>query len=62
VHTALNLPFVYDYVIKLCRQEEEVIENIRGLNLAVDKLTTVQVNKLPTHGRGQQVLSLTVHE
>jgi hypothetical protein len=26
-HTALNLPYVYDYVTKLCRQQAEVIQN-----------------------------------
>jgi hypothetical protein len=65
LHTAFNLPYVYDYITKLCRQQAEVIqimrtnmfavydkvkpdiENIRGLNLAVVKPTTVQVTKLP---------------
>jgi hypothetical protein len=65
LHTAFNLPYVYDYIPKLCRQQAEVIQNhenghvrstgqckarhknIRGLNLAVVKLTTVQVTKLP---------------
>jgi hypothetical protein len=26
-HTAFNLPYVYDYVAKLCRQQAEVIQN-----------------------------------
>jgi hypothetical protein len=61
VHTAFKLPYIYDYITKLCRQQAEVIqnhenehvrgigqgkrdiENIRGLNLAVVKVTTVQV-------------------
>jgi hypothetical protein len=65
MHTAFNLPYVYDYITKLCRREAEVIqshenehirgigqgkariENIRVLNLAVVKLTTVEVTKLP---------------
>jgi hypothetical protein len=65
LHTAFNLPYVLDYVTKLCRQQAEVIQNhenehvrgigqgearhknIRGLNLTVVKLTTVQVTKLP---------------
>jgi hypothetical protein len=60
-----NLPYIYDYITKLCRQQAEVykimkmnmfavwdkmkpdIENIRGLNLAMVKIKTVQVNKLP---------------
>jgi hypothetical protein len=64
LHVAFNLPYVYDYVTKLCRQQAKVIQNhenehirsigqgeainnIRGLNLAAVKLTTVQVTKLP---------------
>jgi hypothetical protein len=27
LHTAFNLPYVYDYVTKLCRQQAEVIQN-----------------------------------
>jgi hypothetical protein len=27
LHTAFNLPYVYDYITKLCRQQTEVIEN-----------------------------------
>jgi hypothetical protein len=51
LHTAFNLPNVYDYKTKLCRQQAEVIqnhanehvrgigqENIRDLNFAVVKL------------------------
>jgi hypothetical protein len=52
-HTDFNLLHAYDYIIKLCRQQAEVIqnhkndiENISGLNLAVVKLTTVHVTKL----------------
>jgi hypothetical protein len=59
-----NLPYRYDYIIKLCRQQAEVVQNhenehvcsigkakpdtknIRGLNLAMAKLMTVQVTKL----------------
>jgi hypothetical protein len=58
MHTAFSLPYVYDDIIKLCRKQAEVIqnhenkvktdiENIRGLNLAVVKPTTVQVTKEP---------------
>jgi hypothetical protein len=48
--TQLNCPYVYDYIIKSCRQQAEVIqnhenENIRGLNLAAVMCTTVQVSK-----------------
>jgi hypothetical protein len=65
-HMAFHLPYVYDYITKLCRrQQAEVIEydenehvrgigqgeadleNTRGINLAVVKLATVQVTKLP---------------
>jgi hypothetical protein len=27
LHTAFNLPYVYDYITKLCRQKAEVIQN-----------------------------------
>jgi hypothetical protein len=27
LHTALNLPYLYDYIIKLCRQQAEVTQN-----------------------------------
>jgi hypothetical protein len=27
LHTAFNLPYVYDYVTKLCRRQVEVIQN-----------------------------------
>jgi hypothetical protein len=52
LHTTFNLPYVYDYITKLCRQQAEDkskpdTQNISGLNLAVVKLTAVQVAKLP---------------
>jgi hypothetical protein len=64
LHMAFKLPYVYDYIIKLCRQQAEVIRNqenanvrnigqgepdtgnIRDLNLAAVKHTTVQVTRL----------------
>jgi hypothetical protein len=62
LHTAFNLPYVYDYIIELCRQQTEVTQNhenehlrsieqgearrYKGLSLAVVKLRTVQVTKL----------------
>jgi hypothetical protein len=57
-----NVRKVYDYITKLCRQQAEVLQNhenehVRSIrqgearrrkyNLAVVKLTTVQVTKLP---------------
>jgi hypothetical protein len=27
LHTAFNLPYVYDYITKLCRQQAEIIQN-----------------------------------
>jgi hypothetical protein len=27
VHTAFNLPYIYDYIIQLCRKQVEVIRN-----------------------------------
>jgi hypothetical protein len=61
LHTAFNLPYVYDYITgnkqKPCKimrmnmfaedKAKPGIENIRGLTFAVVKLTTVQVTKLP---------------
>jgi hypothetical protein len=61
LHTAFILPYVYNYITKLCRQQVEVVQNhenehvrdigqgedrhrkYKDLNLAVVKLTTVQV-------------------
>jgi hypothetical protein len=36
MHTAINLPFVYDYITELCRKQAEVIwnhenEHVRGI-------------------------------
>jgi hypothetical protein len=36
LHTAFNLPYVYEYITKLCRQQTEVIQNhenehVRGI-------------------------------
>jgi hypothetical protein len=55
MYVAFKIPCVYDYIKKLCRKQEEVIQNhpnpniraigqgsIRGLNLSVGP-TTVQV-------------------
>jgi hypothetical protein len=63
LHMAFQLPYVYDYITKTCRQQAEVIqnhenvaildkakpdtENIRGLNLAAVMCTTVQASELP---------------
>jgi hypothetical protein len=64
LHLVFHIPYVYDYIKKLCRQQAEVIQNhcnenvrnigqgqattgnIRGLNLAAVKHTTVQVSRL----------------
>jgi hypothetical protein len=58
LHTSFNLPYVYDYVRKLCRRQAD--EHVRGIgqgearhrkyrdiNLAMVKLTTDEVTKLP---------------
>jgi hypothetical protein len=58
LHKASSLPYVYEYITKLCRQQVEVIQNhenehVRNVgegkarHLAVAKLTTIQVTKLP---------------
>jgi hypothetical protein len=64
MHMAFHLPYVYNYMTKLCGQQAEVIinrdnenfcilykakpdiENIRGLNLAAIRHTTVLVTRL----------------
>jgi hypothetical protein len=61
LHKAFNIPYIYDYISKLCRQQAEVIQNHenanfrnigqceaqhRGLNLAAVKPTTVQLYRL----------------
>jgi hypothetical protein len=59
MHTALNLPYVYDYITKLCRKQTEVIRNhenghfggveqgeARHIHLEAVKLTTIQVTRL----------------
>jgi hypothetical protein len=42
LHTAFNLPYVYDYITKLCRQQAEVIKNyenehVRSIGQGKDK-------------------------
>jgi hypothetical protein len=56
MHIPLQIPYVYDYITKLCRQQAQVIqhhektkpdtENTRDLNLAVVRHITVRVIKL----------------
>jgi hypothetical protein len=59
LYMAFNLPYVCDYITKLCRRQAEVVQNhenehvrgigpgeARGLNLAAIKRTTVPVTKL----------------
>jgi hypothetical protein len=62
LHMAFKLTYIYGYMTKLCRQQVEVIqnhenanirnigqgepENIRGLNFAAVKHTTVHVTRL----------------
>jgi hypothetical protein len=61
MHTTFHLPYVYDYMTKLCRQQAEIIlnhdnENVRnigqgevrrrGLNLAAVRHTPFQVTRL----------------
>jgi hypothetical protein len=47
---AFNIPYIYDYITKLCRQQAEVIQNHENanvrLNLAAVKSMTVQVSRL----------------
>jgi hypothetical protein len=42
VHTAFNLPYVYDYITKLCRRQAEAIQNhenehVRGIGHVEDR-------------------------
>jgi hypothetical protein len=37
LHTAFNLPYVYDYITKLCRQQAEVIQNHENERVPVIK-------------------------
>jgi hypothetical protein len=64
LHKAFNIPFIYDYITKLCRKKNKLYKiikmqmsailgkakpdtgNIRSLNLAAAKLTTVQASTL----------------
>jgi hypothetical protein len=63
VHMAFQVPYIHDYITKLCRQQAEVIQNHENanvrdigkgedrhrkyLNLAAVKRTTVQVPRQP---------------
>jgi hypothetical protein len=33
LYKAFNIPYIYDYIAKLCRQQAEVIQNHENLNL-----------------------------
>jgi hypothetical protein len=33
LHMAFKLPYTYDYIIKLCRQQAEVIQNYENANV-----------------------------
>jgi hypothetical protein len=33
LHLAFNLPYVYDYITKLCRQQTEVIQNYENVSV-----------------------------
>jgi hypothetical protein len=55
LHTALNLPYVYDYITKLYRQQAEVIQNhenefVRGIGQGEARCRTHESLKL---GGGQ---------
>jgi hypothetical protein len=57
LHMALQIPYIYDYITKLWRQQTEVIqnneksksdtENVRNFSLVAVKHTTVQVTRKP---------------
>jgi hypothetical protein len=33
LHKAFNIPYIYDYITKLCRQQAEVIQNLENANV-----------------------------
>jgi hypothetical protein len=33
LHKAFNIPYIYDYIIKLCRQQAQVIRNHENANV-----------------------------
>jgi hypothetical protein len=33
LHKAFNIPYIYDYITKLCRQQAEVIQNHENANV-----------------------------
>jgi hypothetical protein len=33
LHRAFNIPYIYDYITKLCRQQAEVIQNHENTNV-----------------------------
>jgi hypothetical protein len=34
LHKAFNIPYIYDYITKLCRQQAEVIRNHENANVS----------------------------
>jgi hypothetical protein len=62
LHKAFNIPYIYIYIRKLCRQQAENhgnanvrnigqakpdTENIRGLNFVAVKRSAIEVSRLP---------------
>jgi hypothetical protein len=45
LHMAFNLPYVYDYITKLCRQQAEVIQNHENANVRNIALGEVRQRK-----------------
>jgi hypothetical protein len=33
LHKAFSIPYIYDYITKLCRQQAEVIQNYENVNV-----------------------------
>jgi hypothetical protein len=33
LHKAFNIPYIYDYITKLCRQQAEIIQNLENVNV-----------------------------
>jgi hypothetical protein len=56
LHTAFNLPYVCDYVTKLCRQQAEVIQNhenehVLGMHIGQGDTRHIKYKRLKLGGR-----------
>jgi hypothetical protein len=56
LHKAFNIPYIYDYITKLCRQQTEVIQNHENANVRNIGQGEAQHRKYkrPKQGGGQE--------